>query len=77
MNKRIEQLRKYLDTRFKNKSDYVIVEKPSLVLYSKVSVSRQTEDGIHNIIPYKAVFYISNDSFSYSQGYKLGYSFYV
>jgi len=65
----LNKLQSFLESKYRNKSDFIIVDSH---LYSKTSLSFATLSGINEIIPVKAVFFLSNESKPYKLNYKLG-----
>lgn len=65
----MNELTEYLNSKYKNKNDYVIIENN---IYSKTAVSFQTLNYINKIRGIKAVFYLTEKSVPYQKGYRLG-----
>jgi len=63
------KLNSYLTSKYKVPSDFVIINSN---IYSKSSLSFQTLSGINDIVPIKAIYYLSTNSKPYKLGYKLG-----
>lgn len=66
------KLIKYLDTKYKNRSDYVIIGSN---LYSKTSISFQTLQDINDISSIRAIYYLSENCKPFKLGFKLGLCF--
>lgn len=65
----IKQLNKYLLTKYKDPNDYRIINKN---IYSKTAISMQTINEINKMCSVIAVFALTENSYPYQKGYRLG-----
>lgn len=63
------KLQEYLESKYKNPKDFVIVDKN---IYSKTSLSWECLSGINKICPISVVYYLSVGSKPYNLDYKIG-----
>lgn len=63
------KIQAYLKTKYKESSDFIIIGNN---IYSKTSISFTTLNGVNDITPVKAVYFLSDNSKPFKLGYKLG-----
>jgi hypothetical protein len=72
MNEETAQLlRNYLGSRYLDNDSFYVDEKADKVLF-KICYTDVTCEGVKKIIPVKSHFYISDRSYSYKLGFRLG-----